>query len=46
MDPTKCIALATGAVGADQVDFGIVLSVPPSADGLGFGPSIVGQQTR
>ncbi len=31
-------------VGADQVDLGIVLTVPPSADRFGLGPVVVGQE--
>ncbi|GAA3359597.1 hypothetical protein GCM10017744_038870 [Streptomyces antimycoticus] len=32
------------AVGADQVDLGVVLAVPPGADRLRMGPPVIGEQ--
>ena len=34
------------AVSPDEVDLGVVLPVPPPADGLGLGPLVVGKQAK
>src|SRR4051794_19597966 len=34
------------AVGPDEIDLGVVLTIPPSSDGVGLGPPVVGQQPQ